>query len=159
MNAEAALRRGDRMAVASEMHTLKGLAATLGAQALRQQAAETEAAFKAAPGDNDGRLIVALGASVEVAATVLRAAAEEIDPPDAANADAADPERILEHLDELDGLLAEHNMRALDVFATLRREAAGTLAESLAPLDEALLKFDFAAAREKAANLKAILTS
>ena len=68
-----------------------------------------------------------------------------------------DRERLLEHLAELDALLAEQNMRALDVFATLKREADDTLADSLATLDDALFKLDFAAARETTANLKGIL--
>ena len=54
-------------------------------------------------------------------------------------------------------MLAEQNMRALDVFATLKREADDTLADSLATLDDALFKLDFAAARETTANLKGIL--
>lgn len=49
-------------------------------------------------------------------------------------------------------------MRALDLFVTLKREAGDTLAESLAALDEALFKLDFAAAREKVASLKGILS-
>ena len=68
-----------------------------------------------------------------------------------------DRERLLEHLAELDALLAEQNMRALDVFATLKREADDTLADSLATLDDALFKLDFAAARKTTANLKGIL--
>ena len=68
-----------------------------------------------------------------------------------------DRERLLEHLAELDALLAEQNMRALDVFATLKREADDTLADSLATLDDALFKLDFAAARETTAHLKGIL--
>ena len=54
-------------------------------------------------------------------------------------------------------MLAEQNMRALDVFATLKREADDTLADSLATLDDALFKLDFVAARETTANLKGIL--
>jgi HPt (histidine-containing phosphotransfer) domain-containing protein len=142
------------------MHTLKGLAATLGAAALARQAAAMETAFKApgAAGDDDAERIARLGAELEAGATVLLTAADALDPPDAVDSVPADTERMLEHLDELDALLAEQNMRALDVFATLKREAGNTLAESLAALDEALFKLDFAAAREKTANLKGMLS-
>ncbi|MCZ2106234.1 MAG: hypothetical protein LC106_02440, partial [Burkholderiales bacterium] len=67
----------------------------------------------------------------------------------------------LECLAELDALLLENNMRALDVFATLQREAgeAGdALADPLNALDEALLRLDFAAARTTTAHLKEILS-
>ncbi len=46
--AQVELQQGNRTAVAREMHTLKGLAATLGATALARQAAELEATFEGA---------------------------------------------------------------------------------------------------------------
>ena len=49
-------------------------------------------------------------------------------------------------------------MRALDVFATLQREAGDALADPLNALDEALLRLDFAAARTTIAHLKEILS-
>jgi CheY-like chemotaxis protein len=158
--AKAALQQGDRAAAAREMHTLKGLAATLGAMALAQQAAEVEATFKAdgAAANDDAERLARLDSELDAGAAVLSAAADVLDPPGATGGAPADKERMLEHLDELDGLLAGQNMRALDVFVTLKREAGDTLAESLAALDEALFKLDFAAAREKAANLKGLLT-
>ncbi|MBK6999692.1 MAG: response regulator [Rhodoferax sp.] len=161
--AAAALRQGDRIAAAREMHTLKGLAATLGAKVLAQQAAEAEASFKSVESHDDARHLVELGEGLDAAAAVLRATADAFDPPHAPHTkDAEDVplhhDRVLEHLDELDALLGANNMRALDVFATLKREAGGIFSENLAALDDALLKLDFAAAREKIANLKELLT-
>ncbi len=158
--AKAALLQGDRAAAAREMHTLKGLAATLGALALARQAAEVEAAFKAdgAAVNDDAERLARLDSELDAGAAVLRAAADALDPPGATGGAPADTEQMLEHLDELDALLAENNMRALDVFITIKREAGDALAESLTALDEALFKLDFAAAREKAANLKGVLS-
>lgn len=158
-----ALRKGDRVAAAREVHTLKGLAATLGAKALAQQAAEVETAFKAFESHDDEQRLAKLGERLDAAAAVLRASADafELRPHDAIE-DVEDvslrKERLFEYLDELDTLLAQHNLRALDVFIVLRREAGGIFSEHLATLDEALLKLDFAAAREKIANLKETLT-
>jgi len=156
-NATAALRRGDRGAAARELHTLKGLAGTLGAMALVSRAAAVEAAFKSADSDEDDARLSALAEAFHATVDRLLAAADAIAPATPADG-SADPERILELLGELDDLLAQQNMRALDMFAALKREAGTRLASSLQPLDEALLKFDFVAAREKAANLNTILT-
>ncbi|MBK6999694.1 MAG: response regulator [Rhodoferax sp.] len=167
--AAAALRQGDRIAAARVMHTLKGLAATLGAKALARQAAEAEAAFKAVADHDDERdkqRLTELGEGLDAAAAVLRTTADAFDPPHAPpTKDAENVEnvplhhdKVLEHLDELDALLGANNMRALDVFASLKREAGGIFAEHLAILDAALLKLDFAAAREKIAHLKESLT-
>ncbi len=157
--AVAALRRGDRVTVVREMHTLKGLAATLGANVLAQQAAKAEAAFKAGADHDDEQRIVELGERLDAAAAVLRAAADALDPPQATTEDVPlDHNRVLERLDELDALLAEHNMRALEVFTTLKREAGGIFSENLAELDAALLKLDLAAAREELTRLKETLT-
>lgn len=158
--ATAALQQGNRTAAAREMHTLKGLAATLGATALARQATEVEAAFKTngTAANGDAERLARLDNELNASTTVLLAAAAALDPPSATDGAPADKERMLEHLDELDGLLAKQNMRALDVFVTLKREAGDTFAESLAALDEALFKLDFATAREKVANLKGLLT-
>jgi len=157
--AQAALQQGNRTAVAHEMHTLKGLTATLGATALAHQAAAAEATFMAPGGTSDDTGHLAqLATAIDAGAAVLIAAADALDPPHPVDSAPLDTERMLEHLDELDGLLAEQNMRALDVFVTLKREAGDTFAESLTALDEALFKLDFTAAREKVANLKRMLS-
>lgn len=163
--AAAALHQGDRVAAARAVHTLKGLAATLGAKALAQQAAEVETAFKAVESQGDAQRLAQLGERLDAAAAVLRAAADAFDPPHATTKDAKNAkdvplsrDRIFEYLDELDTLLGANNLRALDVFIVLKREAGGIFAENLATLDAALLKLDFATAREKIASLKEILT-
>jgi len=153
-----ALRQGDRSGAARELHSLKGLAATLGATALAKLAADSEARIKAGTDRaEDDNLLAGMHAKLAEASASLRAVADAFDPPDAAPDVQADPLRALEHLVELESLLAAHNMRALDVYATLKREAGGMLGDGLAALDETIARLDFAAAREKAANLIALL--
>ena len=140
------------------MHTLKGLAATLGALALKELAAAAEARFREPANEEDEARLSDVVVGLATASAVLLGVADTLDPPSVLlESDPADPERILEYLDELDALLAERNMRALDVFASLKHEAGSTFADSLQALDAALYHLDFAVAREKAANLKGIL--
>ena len=167
--ATAALQQGDCVAAAREMHTLKGLAATLGATALAQQAAQVETACKTAPvlGGHGGecppdvaagiaRELAALDAARAAAVAVLVAVADALDPP-SADPDAGTPvdrQRLREQLDELGALLDQQNMRALDVFATLQREAGSALADSLHGIEAALFQLDFTAARDQVTHLQ-----
>jgi hypothetical protein len=45
-------------------------------------------------------------------------------------------------------------MRALDVFATLQREAGSALADSLHGIEAALFQLDFTAARDQVTHLQ-----
>ena len=160
--AQIALQHGDRAAVAREMHTLKGLAATLGATALARQAAELEATFKAPRStSNEAAALAQLASGIAASDATFRAVADALDPAQPVPSLPLNKQRLLECLAELDALLLENNMRALDVFATLQREvgdAGEALADPLNALDEALLRLDFAAARTTTANLKEILS-
>lgn len=166
--AQIALQHGDRAAVAREMHTLKGLAATLGATALARQAAELEATFKAPRStSNEAVALAQLASGIAASDATFRAVADALDPAQPVPSLPLNKQRLLECLAELDALLLENNMRALDVFVTLQREAgeagdagdAGdALADPLNALDEALLRLDFAAARTTIAHLKEILS-
>ena len=157
--AQIALQHGDRAAVAREMHTLKGLAATLGATALARQAAELEATFKAPRStSNEAATLAQLASGIAASDATFRAVADALDPAQPVPSLPLNKQRLLECLAELDALLLENNMRALDVFATLQREAGDALADPLNALDEALLRLDFAAARTTTANLKEILS-
>lgn len=161
--AQIALQHGDRAAVAREMHTLKGLAATLGATALARQAAELEATFKAPRStSNEAATLAQLASGIAASDATFRAVADALDPAQPVPSLPLNKQRLLECLAELDALLLENNMRALDVFATLQREAGDAgdaLADPLNALDEALLRLDFAAARTTIAHLKEILSS
>ena len=164
--AQIALQHGDRAAVAREMHTLKGLAATLGATALARQAAELEATFKAPHSTSNeaaalAQTLAQLASGIAASDATFRAVADALDPAQPVPSLPLNKQRLLECLAELDALLLENNMRALDVFATLQREvgdAGEALADPLNALDEALLRLDFAAARTTIAHLKEILS-
>ena len=66
------LRRGERDTLSRELHTLKGVAATVGAMALARQASEAEAQLAGVPpvtGEADG--VARLGAAIDTAAASL----------------------------------------------------------------------------------------
>ncbi|MDD3518490.1 MAG: response regulator, partial [Chromatiales bacterium] len=157
--ARQALRQGDRTGATRELHTLKGLAATVGARALSAVAAETEAAVKAgADAIELDRHFETLERHCSDSVAMLRGVADALAPPDVTPpVTTVDDARVLELLRELETLLAAQNVRALDVHATLKREAGGVLGVHLAALDAAIGRFDFAAAREKVANLMTLL--
>ena len=169
-NAAAAWQQGEYAAAAREMHTLKGLAAaTLGATVLAQQAAQAESACKTAlvAAANSGECLpdATAGAATELAAldaaraaavAVLATVADALDPP-SAGVDVGTPvdrQRLREQLDELGTLLEQQNMRALDVFATLQREAGSALADSVHGIEAALFQLDFTAARDQVTHLQ-----
>ena len=151
------------------MHTLKGLAATLGATVLAQQAAQAESACKTAlvAAANSGECLpdATAGAATELAAldaaraaavAVLATVADALDPP-SAGVDVGTPvdrQRLREQLEELGTLLEQQNMRALDVFATLQREAGSALADSVHGIEAALFQLDFTAARDQVTHLQ-----
>ena len=158
-NAMAAWQRSDHSTLAKEMHTLKGLAATLGAQALQQQAADIEAAIRAVPDADLLRQLTDLVVGLESAAAALRTVADALDPVQKTAEGEMAPAQFHERLEALDALLAESNMRALEVFAAFKQEAGAAFAQSLASLDDALQTFDFTTARKIIAGLEADLKS
>ncbi|MCK2088876.1 response regulator [Thauera aromatica] len=158
-NAMAAWQRSDHSTLAKEMHTLKGLAATLGAQALQQQAADIEAAIREAPDTDLLRQLTDLVVELASAAATLRTVADALAPEQKTAEGEMTPAQFRERLEALDALLAESNMRALDVFAAFKQEAGAAFAQSLAPLDDALQAFDFTTARKIIDGLEADLKS
>lgn len=153
------LRQGDRQNAARTLHTLKGVAGTLGAQALARQAADMESSIKAGTRlDENDTLLGDLQNHLAEALLTLQGVADAFRLAQAdGSATPADPARLHEHLDALENLLLENNMRALDVYTALKCEFGDTLGERLAALDEAMNRLDFAAAREKLHNLNAQL--
>ena len=184
--ARAALQQGDYLGAARAMHTFKGVAATLGATALAQQAAQAEVACQAVAvagattGSADAIALQAVdavaGARIQ-AAEVLGGLADALDPPPpegpqaaGSSADLADSKahgtalpaldvaQLLGQMAALDALLAQQNMRALEVFATLQQELGqcqeAMLVEQLHALQAALQQLDFVAARAVVAHLQ-----
>ena len=147
-----ALLQGDRTAATLELHTLKGLAATLGAISLSKVAADMEIKVKAGTTREQEDIYLAkLDQELAEAVKFLTETADRLAPP-VVNA-TADPDRARALLIELEQLLAQRNMRALHVFSELKKTVEASFEGELAALSEAMEKLDFEAARAKAAIL------
>ena len=122
-------------------HTLKSVAATLGAEALRQRALELERVLRESAPAVD--IEAGIGA-VEAVLTPLLAAIREFSGAETAGAPAAvDEARARDALAQLESLLAENNMQANAVWvqsAPLLEAALGSLA---APIKRAIDYFDY----------------
>jgi CheY-like chemotaxis protein len=136
---------------ANELHTIKGVAATLGAMALSRAAAEGETALK----NNDTpERIKALFQEVErffnEACSVFPDVAEELAPlPPQAEAGATmEREEIITTLVELEALLKAGNMRAMQLYIETKAGLECALHEQLIPLDEVMQRLEFSAAAE-----------
>jgi PAS domain S-box-containing protein len=128
------------------MHTLKGVAATLGATDLVRVAEEGErrlrsgtgqprtAGFEQEVGRQIKRTAVAL---LDVAALLLPQATP------AASDGARDPSALEAALKPLEGLLAVADMAATDMFANLLAEHEAVWQDELQPVGEAIAQLDF----------------
>jgi PAS domain S-box-containing protein len=155
------LASGDGQAAGRTLHTLKGLAATLGATHLSAQAAAAEKALadSRTPEALSAQAAAAHAASAALLAALplLSALLERLQAAEAAEAarepDAtephADPAALHAALLELSGLLQSSDMRATDVVGQLRRQAGTPLDAQLQALDDAVGALDF----ERAAPL------
>ena len=151
------LRQGDRQSALRELHTLKGVAATVGALSLSQSARTLETHLKASINPAEcNELLVALNEKLKSALVVMSQVADEMTPSVQVEP-LGDPERALELLSGLTVLLEEKNMRAIDVFRTLKVELGGSLREHLLAIEEAIGRLDFVVAAERCKNLKALL--
>jgi CheY-like chemotaxis protein len=140
------LAAGQREAAAREMHTLKGLAATLGANALSALAARAEQRFDAMPdGAQDAALVRELQALAPkvhddlealIAALALSAAPKPA-------ASALDRGSVANALSRLGELLAAGDMDAVQVFNELLAGHGGALGDALADMDAAIAALDF----------------
>ena len=144
------LHQNKRVEAARLMHTFKGVAATLGVQALARATGDAErriaSATAADPLDGlvariEAQAATALAASAPLAAALgatLNAAPPAPQP-------AFDARTLRHQLGELAGLLNQADMRALEMHAQLQSQAAH-LKQALQPLDEAMAALDFAQA-------------
>ncbi|MBA3033620.1 MAG: response regulator [Gammaproteobacteria bacterium] len=157
-----ALQQDDQAAAARELHTLKGLAGTLGASALADFARNAETAVKnghdpATIATLPDRLDAKLDATLAVLASVAAQFA-----PDSAPAPAqplVDSARLSAVLEALEALLANHNLRALDAHSALQQDFGTVLGAKLTPLDTAIARMDFTAALTASQVLRRSLTS
>jgi len=153
------------VAVVRELHTLKGLAATVGAQALAQEAARAEAVFVgfgrmgAASTDAEQRLqsepcLLAVLDALQAAAAALQDFLALPPPlptcepkPEEPPAEGVLPSQTLQaSLQGLRGCLLAFDMQALDWAQQLATQHASDLGERLPPLLQAVQGLDFSAA-------------
>ncbi len=149
-------------AVVRELHTLKGLAATVGAQALAQEAARAEAVFVgfgrmgAASTDAEQRLqsepcLLAVLDALQAAAAALQDFLALPPPlptcepkPEEPPAEGVLPSQTLQaSLQGLRGCLLAFDMQALDCAQQLDTQHASDLGERLPPLLQAVQGLDF----------------
>ncbi|MEX1666678.1 PAS domain S-box protein [Zhongshania arctica] len=144
------LRINNRPGAVRELHTLRGVSGTLGAQALAACLAEAEIAAKSVV---EVAVIETMLLSAEKllqeACEVLRTLADSLSPPQAvasASSDrsvAPDSAQLL----ELQMLLKESNMRAMAVHADMKAGLA-SYGDQARALDDAISVLDFAKAHE-----------
>lgn len=153
------LQEGERGDAARELHTLKGLAAALGARALANVAAEAEAAL----GGGDEAAIEAVTARLDglltEACSVLVKHAETFQAEPAAVPARTPTATPIALLKELEIFLRDRNMRAIELLAKLGPAAGSEFERQLRPLEEAVARLDFVGAHQKAVQLIAILES
>lgn len=135
-------------AAANRLHTLRGVAAALGAEALAKHAGQLEQAIKSqAPACDLDSGVDDLGHLLQAAGRSLQQLADELAKDDpVAGEPVADDAELASLLTAFEEHLAEQNMRALDVFDALRPNLGGWPRQSVEALDAAVQELDFVTA-------------
>ncbi|WP_158228968.1 PAS domain S-box protein [Chitinimonas sp. BJB300] len=159
---QAHLQQATLVEASRLLHTLKGLAGTVGAKGLAIYIAQAEQQLRH-PRDAaaNAEMIATLTDMIENNSRVLTQIAEELAPqlplpPSAANQDL-DKAAFEASLSELESFLKDGNMRATDIFCELQQAFGPILTEHLQPLDEAMYRLDFKLALEKCCNLRSVI--
>jgi two-component system, sensor histidine kinase and response regulator len=138
---EAALAKGDAAAAERAAHSLKGVAATLGANALSEAAARVETAVR--NGKDAGPEFRTLAILLETILAGLRAALPDSSI-DGTGHLAGDPNDVQEPLIRLKQLLETDDGEAADFIIDARQRLAGVLTPAeIRALSERVGKFDF----------------
>jgi two-component system sensor histidine kinase/response regulator len=142
---DAALADGDAAAVERAAHSLKGAAATLGADALADAAAQAEAAIKS--GRDACTELRALARSLKTTLADLRAALAEEPDGNGANASSGDPASVQEPLLRLKRLLETDDGEATDFIVNERQRLMGVLTPAeIEALTDRVGEFEFESA-------------
>ncbi len=167
--------QADAPALARSLHTLKGLAATLGITALADAAAQGERQLSAVPASPTPvaprlhlefvaeRTIDAIG-GVAAALDALWLELEVMSPPRhpapgaLGSLPALRPAQVVAALREIDAHLQNGDMAATDAIVELRARADALLGRQLTPIDDAIGALDFALARRHCDALVGELT-
>jgi CheY-like chemotaxis protein len=154
---QAHLARGEAAAAAGRLHTLKGLAATLGADALAAAAATGETLLAAgsptAPAEPARTAVTAACARITAALPRLAGLLDALQPAPAtlaaavpAAAAAAHPAGLLAALAGIAALLRDGDMAATDAMARLQHQWGSGRGPQFEAMDEAIDAIDFARA-------------
>ncbi|WP_332852320.1 PAS domain S-box protein [Duganella sp. S19_KUP01_CR8] len=145
---------GGSAASAAALHSLKGVAGTVGADALAEAASGLEqlvrdqaspAAWAAAHA-----ALMSVARQAAESATALAADLESLEPAQPA-AISADPSALPDGLRKLHGLLAASNLDALPLFEALLRDYGQRMPAEFSEMNDAIERFDFAAAAQHCA--------
>jgi two-component system sensor histidine kinase/response regulator len=142
------LRAGDRTAAAFLLHTLGGLAGTVGIESLAELSKGLEAESKTACGVTDPdramRRLLALLAEGNAALSAFIASVEPVTAPMPASPPPGGCKAaVATILDELDTRLTRADMGAVGVYSELQRRFGAELGDHLAPLADAVDRLDF----------------
>jgi HPt (histidine-containing phosphotransfer) domain-containing protein len=143
--------QGESLLASRVLHTLKGLAATLGALALSAEAARGEQRLAAGAAlDEAAAAAQQACAAIRVAspplATLLQTLQEAHATAAALAPTATDRSPLVPLLRAMSEHLHNHDMAATDAMRELQRQFGAVLAEQLGPLDEAVNALDFGTA-------------
>jgi CheY-like chemotaxis protein len=143
------LAAGDTVGATRSLHTLKGLSATVGAQALAVAVTQLESRLKAGVAETEHAAVVqALQQAVDAMAAPLRSALQHY--PVAQVAARAEPAAAASHpqllerdLQALCAMLQASDMVALTTYARMRQTHQTEMAQVLESLDAAMAVLDF----------------
>ncbi|TXH88871.1 MAG: PAS domain S-box protein [Rhodoferax sp.] len=154
---EQHVQNQDAMAAQRLLHTLKGLAATLGLTTLSHQAAQTEKQLKNAPADAQvltPTLIQSVVQTLEVGRqnvhTLLALLEEEKKPTDTATVQppSADLATVRATLQAMASQLRASDMQALETMAQLQSQWPAEHQDQIGTLQQAVASLDFDAAKK-----------
>jgi CheY-like chemotaxis protein len=151
------LAAGERSNAERAAHTLKGVAATMGAERLADAAGRVERAIRRRQGAEElERLLAIAEAELESAIAALAATAgpEEVAVDSGVPEDEFDAEAFDSAISGVIAALREQDMAAVDRFAELKTLATAALLRRLAPAESALARLDFATALAELSTLR-----
>ncbi len=156
------LTSGNTREAGRELHTLKGLAGTLGALELEEYLRSAEAKLKARKKNTDFSAMPAqLDAHLDDTLCTLEDVVRQLnaDGAQATGAMPIDRPAVIALLDQLDPLLATNNLRALELSTALKQHYSAASDDAFDALESAINRMDFDVARAAVQALKASLSS
>ena len=142
------MAQGGEVAAARQLHTLKGVAGTLGADSLAALAGQAERQVSTGSSASESRaalagVVDAINAAAPGLRALLRVLQTHDEPPAAEGVEPSDPAALREGLQTLATLLRNSDMAALEALAGLQRQHPQALGGRLVQLDELVAGLDF----------------